>query len=52
MDNDGKHCQYKERVRGLQERRENFTQSGDQKILDFLKYKLRQENITYLRRQQ
>ena len=37
MDNDGKHCQYKERVRGLQERRENFTQSGDQKILDFLK---------------
>lgn len=29
--------------------KENFTQSGDQKILDFLKYKLRQENITYLK---
>ena len=35
MDYDGKRCQYKEQVRGLQEQRENFSQSVDQKILDF-----------------
>ena len=48
MDYDGKRCQYKEQVRGLQEQRENFSQSVDQNNFTGEFYQIFKEVLTIL----